>query len=122
MVVKSFKIEHISLKFVFGLLPLFFLVLELAIFFLFLEHITLVVTSRRRSVLLPVPKTYPAKLVSAALNLTGHVIATLVFLNSSLTFGTWLRVSHYPCKILRFCSVLYLPKLYNVTVSGLVTL
>lgn len=122
VVVKSLEVKHVSLKFMFSFLTFFLLVLELRVFLLLFKHVTLIVTSSCRPVLFPVSQTNPTKLMSTGLHLTSHVVTTLVFLNSSLTFGTWLRICHNPGKIFRFCGVLHLPKFHNVAIGRLVTL
>lgn len=50
------------------------------------------------------------------------MVATLVFFDSSLTFGTWFSVGHDPSEILGLCSVFLDPLLNNIAITRLVSL
>ena len=100
VVVVSFEVEHILIKFTLSLISFLFFIGDLNISFSLeiFVLIAVIVTTSFLSMLFPIPETEPTKLKGAEFAV--HVVATLVLFNGLSTFWTLLCVSHYPSNIL----------------------
>lgn len=65
----------------------------------------------------PVCKTHPAELVVTRANSAGHVVAALVLLDGSLTFGTGFRICHNPGQVLRLSTRFFVPLSHDIAVG-----
>ena len=117
MIIKSLKVEHIFIQFIFSILnSLFFLidfrVSRLLKIFIF---VALVIAACFLSMFLPVSKAKPTKLMRA--EPASHVIATLILLNRFSALRALLSVSHYPGNILALIWVFSLPLHCSITTA-----
>jgi hypothetical protein len=103
-----------------SLFNLLLLAYKFIIFLKLFKLVTFVITSCILSVVCPVIKTDPTEGMIA--RSASHMIASLVFLYLSLTFGTRFRVCNDPLEIWTFSGVLFLPLLRAFTVCRLMRL
>lgn len=112
---------HISLKFMFRFFSFFLLICKFFLFLFRLKDIALIVATSCWAVRSPIAHTDPAELVTAVRNPASHMIASLVFFDSSLTFRAWFCISHNPGEIFRLSCIFITPLLNNIAVTRLMT-
>jgi hypothetical protein len=97
MIVVPFKVEHVPLQLVLGILRLLLLFLEPFVLLKLFELVTLVITAAGLAVLLPAAEADPAELMLA--RMAGHMVAALVLLNRLLAVWAHLAISNDPLKV-----------------------
>ena len=108
MVSEALIVENVFLDFVFAVFDDFFFQNQIFICFLqFIVHVARVVTASRLSMFIPISETEPTKMVVALS--TGHVHATLVFLDVRVTLWARLGVSLYPSQVFRIVDFFFVP-------------
>ena len=115
VVVVAFEIEHVFIEFILGLsylvfLTYYFLVARLLHFFIF---VAIVIPASLLTMFLPVSQTEPTEFMRT--QLTCHVVASLILLNSTFALRTCLCIGHNPSNVFTFIRILGFPHVSGLT-------
>lgn len=118
MIVKTLKIKDVLIQFIFSFSSFLFFLTDflISLFLQLFILITIIIPSSPLSMLRPISQTKPTEFVST--HFASHMIATLVLLYWFPTLRTLFCVSHDPCYVLTFISILSFPLLSELAVSG----
>ena len=83
---------------------------------LLIKLIAIIISSRIRTMQLPIPRTNPTKFIFTIL--TSHMIAPLILLNPGTALRTSLRIRQNPIGRLRLILTLLLPRFQRTAIQG----